>query len=942
MTLLDKPLLSDELVSAILSAIGVLISVAISLVLFFLSERKVRKERLTTKFDIAYKKAFSIKRLIEKQMRVDLIDERFYFELDYMLNNEDIQNKILDYITEVENYFSIVVGKYKLDKSFQTLSSFALYSRWCALYGFVMKMREKNKSKQMFRNFINVIDKMEIMEKVKNRMVIPKDLYYVGIRQSDCTFAQVAQYEGKRNDKIIQKKLFQSSINMFPGKGASFPVRPNPNINGKIFLPYVENQISEIITRMETEKETVAPKFLFYNPSMAYKLSDCFRKYFVCLNDKTLLNELNDKITCRTWLLNHGIKIVDIKTMLGKELLTFSFETICKSSACVIQSNYGGGGVGTYLLDKNSFEQIKTYLNPLAQYIVSPYINNSFSANTHVFISDKQTILSPASVQIIEVVNHQLCYRGADFIAFKRLDQRLKDDIRDTSIKIANLLRDKGYRGVAGIDFIIAQDGSVYCSEINPRFQASSVLLDLYLAKNKNLNLAHSVFELNFQAFNNSLKSDLCFDDDVGFSCHYYYDDGKPQSYFAEKLKLFQKYAYRVDTDGFDPTDERTDNNSYLFRAIFDHPICAISPDNTLWINDNIIVGDCPTDMLHLKVALLNQGVRIENIQDNIKKGVYESIDILFKGTLSKEKSIDINCAFEINLARYSPFVLDGKDNQLKYFGQPLGSFAIEQDLPEEISGISRKILYMAADRIRIKMIRGCEFKNYGLGCEFCNLPYSEGRFSFTDIRTALDQLKMSGLRFRHILIGGGTCLAQNAWEEIITLAKYLKADDYFKDKPLSLMTMLPPPGEDGKIILRKIKDAGIEEVAFNLEISDETLAKKLMPGKYKGKEIFYEVMKNAVDIFGVNSVRSALIVGLDKKYDVIHEIRTMAKCGIMPCLSALRALQGAKANLTIHPSNEYLIDVYRQCEAEISGHNYKIESMGPPCHRCRNNMLIV
>lgn len=46
MTLLDKPLLSDELVSAILSAIGVLISVAISLVLFFLSERKVRKERL--------------------------------------------------------------------------------------------------------------------------------------------------------------------------------------------------------------------------------------------------------------------------------------------------------------------------------------------------------------------------------------------------------------------------------------------------------------------------------------------------------------------------------------------------------------------------------------------------------------------------------------------------------------------------------------------------------------------------------------------------------------------------------------------------------------------------------------------------------------------------------------------------------------------------------
>ena len=927
MLLSDIVTLSNEQMAAILSIVGILISTVISLILYLLTGRKGRKERLTSKFNATYKTSFSIKDAIENLFFLQINNNKFYFELDYILNNRDIQDIVLDYITELENYFSIVLGKFRLDNSFKKLSSFALYSRWCSFYGFIIKMRNKSQNKKMFSNYMRVIDKMESMDKIKSRITVPKNLYYVGIRGSDCILPQYKQSRIKHHSD----NLFKGSIDMFPGTKAQFPIRPNQNINGKVFLPYVANEINQILNHSN------APKFMFYNPSMAYKLSAEIRKHAICLNDNVLLNMINDKIICRSWLMNNGIDIISFKTMLGKEIRNLNYDNLGNSCKLVIQSNYGGGGIGTYLFDKDNFDAKKNILQDLGQYLVSPYIENSISVNTHIVISEKQTILTPGSIQIIEVIDDQLCYRGADYIAFKQLDKSSQNKVRDTSIKIANLLHLKGYRGVAGIDFILTQNGELYCSEINPRFQASTVLLDLYLAKNVNNGLASSVAELNIQAFNNAIKSDLCFDDDIGCSCYYYYEDDKPIEYFWEKARVFSVNNVRIDTDGFN-TDTKTDRNSYLFRAVFNHQICSISPDNTLWINDNILVANKPAKLLNLKVALLNQGVRMENIQGEIKKGVYESVDITLKCSLNQNQPVDINCATGINLSHYSPFVLDGKNNTLKYYNESIGEFTIEKNLPDMLD---RKILYKSTDRIRIKMISGCEYKNIGKGCEFCNVPYSEKTFTLDEIKQALQKLKYSSIEFKHILIGGGTCLNPDIWAKIIDLTLWLKSNEYFKSKPISLMSVLPPLGKDKEDILDRLKRAGIEEVAFNLEVCDEQLAKKLMPGKYKDKETFYNVMEQAIKIFGVNSVRSALVVGIDKEKDLINEVCNMASMGIMPCLSALRALPGANAHYKIHPSNEYLIDIYLKCKTALNKSDYSVKQMGPPCIRCRNNMLI-
>ncbi len=911
----------DSLLAGIDSCAAVMATLITFIVSSIISSRRENKTNLINKFNDIYYKTFNLRDEISSQFLLPFSGEEFFYEIDSILDNPDIQTKILDYLNEMENLFAIGRGIFFLNGPFKELMSYALYARLSAFYGFIFKMRELEHNHKKFISYVNVINKVDKMHKIKKQARIKNKKYYVGIRNSDIAYAN---------------KYFCKSITMFTGKkGADFLIRPNQNINTKEFIPFVKNNIEKIIGKDSNKK------FMFYNGSMAYKLPQEMHKNFICLNDSALLNFLNDKILSKLWLIDNGVPIIEYETISGKELAGINPSGLLnKVKKFVVQDNHGGGGIGTYLLSEDSFSRIQSQLLPLKQYILSPYLEHSISVNTHVFISDKQTVLTPASVQIIELKNNQLCYRGADFFAFEFIADKCKDEVKKLSLKIANLLRSRGYRGVAGIDFIVSEKNEVFCAEINPRFQASSILLDLYLSKkSKNKNkLAHSIYELNEQAFKNNLKSELSFDDKINYSCYYYYKDDSPKKYLEKKAQQLKREKAIVQLDGLNfDENNKFDNNSYMFRAIFTHPICTISADNELWISDNIKINEKPKDILDLKIALLNQGVRLIKPDKEIKKGVYESIDISFSSKVYGVSQLDINCAFGVNLSQYSPFELDCKNNLLYYYAEPLGYAKAEQELLTGFSKNDKKILYLATDRLRIKLVNGCEFKNLGKGCKFCNVPVSGKRFDIQEITDALERLKKTNTEFRHILIGGGTCVDADVWDRIVYIAKYLKNDDFYKDKPISLMSILPPESK-----LQTLKKAGITEVAFNLEIADSKLAKRYMGGKCYDKKNYYAVMEEAVKVFGLKNVRSALIVGLNKSYDLVNEVKVMAKKGILPCLSAYRNLPGTEMQIKIPPTNSYLRKAFEECRDVVRNSDYAVRELGPLCKRCGNNMLII
>ena len=914
-----------------------LITIVVTILIDIFSREHNDNIRFMDAFNKIYSKTFSLRtemsRISQKFFSID-----FYYEIDIINSNMETQEKILDYMTEAENFFNSIFWHFLTKRTLKKLVSLAFYQRIAMLYSFLLYRRRKTRNEELFKNYCKAVKMMHKIPKVKNQINKSFQVCYIGIRESDINFSN---------------NYFDKSVCIFSSKPEiePFSKRLNQNIDNKEILPYYISQ------SMQIHQENPKCKFMFYNPATAYHYPNEILKNSICVNKQELLTLLNNKLSLKKWLIERKIPVIPYETFLGREVLFSNLSSHFKeSNSFVIQCCHGGGGIGTYLVDKENFSRVSKNLQSLQQYIVSPYIR-SVSANTHIFIAEKQTVLSPGSIQIIEKTANQLCYCGCDFIAYRKLSAEVREKIKQLSLQIADALRKENYRGVAGIDFIIDGKNKVYCAEINPRFQASTLLLDYYFY-NERQNLdkyeARSCYELNEMAFSGAMITTLHYEDEINYSCYYYYSNNQNSEYFIEKYRQNDQAnpeGAKVLSDGMEYylIKNNIDENSYLFRTIFPHAICSISPEITLWINDNIKVVPKPATPIELKIALLNQGIRLKEENQNIGletlypeicKGSYESINITVKNNTYLKEEMLVNCAYKIHLSQYSPFNISSQNGVdfLYYYNERLSEIILEKDMLCSFSDLDKKILYIATDRLRIKLVTGCENKNIGKGCKFCNLPISQQSFTVPQIKNALKRLKNEGISFRHILIGGGSCLSPNVWENIIELCHFLKKDAFFYEKPISLMTMLPPVE-----MLPQLKEAGIDEVAFNLEIAEDKLAQRLMPGKCcQGKDSYYEVFREAVKIFGIGNVRSALLVGLVKEENLYNEIITLASMGVLPCLSAFRALPNSEFENEQGPSNEYLLKVYQKAKSLLQNQQGEIRELGPRCTACRNNMLII
>jgi len=908
---IDNKISITDIVALVLSVLTIIITFKI-----YLEQRNDNDNiRFTGSYNKIYKEIFSMRKDVTNILKISKQYE-FYYELDTIKSHIEIEEKVLDHLTRIENFFTLVGNNKKVTKTFEKLTSYAFYQRIIAFYPYILYVRKNNEN--MFTQIVEVINLMEKMQKIKSRIQLEKNKCYIGIRESDILYTS---------------NYFKKSVCIFSQnvRKDDFSVRPNQNIPNKETILYYNKGLDTIKSK--------GNKYVFYNQNEAYNFPPHILAQTICLNKLELLSFLNNKLSVKEWLAQNNVPIIPYETFLGKDILLSKLsDSFSKAEEFVVQSYHGGGGIGTFLFNHSTSYNVRRQINMLQQYIVSPYIP-SISANTHIFISDKQIILSPASIQIIELHNNQLCYRGCDYIAFRTLPNSIKEKIKDESLSVAQLLLEKGYRGIAGIDFIIDKEDNVYVSEINPRFQASTILLDKYLSKNKKTPEAKSTLEINEMAFLGGMISTLCFTDEINLSCYYYYKDEFDVKEYKNKFEIFERNNCEILADGVieDMNLNKIGDNSYLYRVVFPHAICAISPDKDLWIHNNIQIGPKPKDTISLKIALLNQGVRLDSTFQNVKNGVYNSIDIkLLENSIYD--SININCAYNIHHSNYSPFYIKNQNGIAKLFYNydNLCDVLIETNSLEQFTETEREILYLATDRLRINIISGCENKNIGQGCKFCNVSISNKTFTYKQIIDALEHLKTTQKTFEHIMLGGGSRLDAGGWKLIIQICNYLKNDEYYRNKPLSLMSMLP-----SEAILNKLKEAGIEEVAFNIEVANERLAKCLMPAKHKeGKEAYYNILNKSVNIFGEGNVRSALIVGLDQKEELYNEILTLADMNVIPCLSALRILPGSSMENALPPSNEYLIDVYNHSCALLKELGGSIKDLGPKCNSCRNNML--
>ncbi len=141
-------------------------------------------------------------------------------------------------------------------------------------------------------------------------------------------------------------------------------------------------------------------------------------------------------------------------------------------------SSVGGGGNMLIMRDENKISKLLN-IDQNSLISISPYFQSSVSLNVNACLfQDGSISLHGPSLQLIGIkscTNHDLGYCGNDFARIRDLDVSILNELEEMVVKVGRWLSGMGYLGVFGVDAIEYQ-GHAYFSEINPRFQNSSVI----------------------------------------------------------------------------------------------------------------------------------------------------------------------------------------------------------------------------------------------------------------------------------------------------------------------------------------------------------------------------------------------------------------------------------------------------------------------------------
>ncbi len=758
-------------------------------------------------------------------------------------------------------------------------------------------------------------------------------LYWIGIRSSELQDVQ---------------NFFSGAITMF-GAGSKGlqtfeqvrKIRHDYNQDCKEWETFVRQRALEILRREPDSR------FMFYAPEEAAYYGAEIYERSVCQNPQSLLELLEDKFRARQWLSVY-VPVLPYKMQRGE---TVSYEDLLHdfpgAASFVLQARFSCGGSGTWLVTKENHQRLLARLDPEQMYAASPYQEHSISPNIHLVIYEKEVLLLPPSIQLIQAGEHGFSYQGADFPMYRSLPANMDSQLQEYARVIGGILQNAGYRGVCGIDFLISD--KIYLMEINPRFQSSTFLLNRAL---RDAGCEDSLQSMHFSAFQDASPGGYLADAvrlAVPYSCfHYeYQSDREAELHAAWELARNSPGVECID-DGLD-WSIRLEPHTYLFKTVYCGSIAALSPSFQCRIHGNVglsLLPISPEELRNnperLKCMLLAHGVRLSDAASKrlVEAGGfnYEEFSALDLVLLD---NIYICAPYHTNRSDLSPFCVEADSEGgyfLSYFAarvldvqvrlkDPVGERLTKRGIPYH------DLTYLGNDRLRVYHRAGCYFKDRGIGCRFCDIPPDGRTFTLEDIFQALDAYQ-NHPQVRHYLIGGGSASPDDDFAVIQAIAEHIRDTS---GKPIYLMSL--PPKDAG--ILARLKAAGVSEAAFNLEVFDRSLARRYMPGKGAiPLSVYEQAFRAATKLWGTaGRVRTIFMVGLEPADSLLRGVDHVASMGVSPILSLFRPIEDTPMQNLLAPSDQEIWEIYQQAQAICSRYGL---SLGPTCPYCQDNTLSI
>lgn len=217
--------------------------------------------------------------------------------------------------------------------------------------------------------------------------------------------------------------------------------------------------------------------------------------------------------------------------------------------------------------------------------------------------------------------------------------------------------------------------------------------------------------------------------------------------------------------------------------------------------------------------------------------------------------------------------------------------------------------------------------------CQYCPVPLLEGSVKdLSDVETKISQIlddpKLAD-KLKAISLTSGVEQSTQHEAERITAIIHALRDKY--DLPIGV-SVYPTPNST-----KLLKEAGADEIKYNVETMDRQLFNKMCPGL--SLDFVLEALKDAVSVFGRNKVFSNILVGLgEDDSSIINGMYELIEMGVIPILRAvvehpLRVEAGMR-----RPSAERLLRLARKERELLDEYGLRAdiaETMCAPCTGC-------
>ncbi len=186
--------------------------------------------------------------------------------------------------------------------------------------------------------------------------------------------------------------------------------------------------------------------------------------------------------------LMNSSKVLDTK-IFPKQKVKYEYLKKNYNSDFVVCASNSNGGEGVFKIS-NAFEYeeaLRSINTPVIR--TEKFIDNGIPLNQIGFImSNGMVIKYKPSIQIIKNIHqsNKMEYAGCDFSCDNYLSNCFETLISVTELthNVGKILYTMGYRGTFGCDYLIVDD-NIHFIELNPRYQASTLIPNLHLGSHQ-------------------------------------------------------------------------------------------------------------------------------------------------------------------------------------------------------------------------------------------------------------------------------------------------------------------------------------------------------------------------------------------------------------------------------------------------------------------------